>query len=225
MLYDDGMELMHRFKQARLQAKLSQFDLAEKAHTSQVMISKIEKGKTVQPRKLELFADILGVSPEWLLYGANPPIWAVDQGDEVKETITNYAAISNIKEVPIVSWVQAGKFCSAESQMPIDDFELIICPEKDASEKTFALRVVGDSMTNPYGRSYPEGTIIFVDPLKTAVPGNRVIARTAKGHTFKELAMNEYGEEYLKPLNPAHQPIFEENIEICGVVIGSYAKE
>ncbi|OBS98391.1 hypothetical protein A9259_08000 [Vibrio cyclitrophicus] len=130
-----------------------------------------------------------------------------------------------IREVPIISWVQAGSFCSSETQVLPADSEMIFCPTVGASERTFALRVVGDSMTSPYGRSYPEGTIIFVDPLKEATIGKRVVARTIKGHTFKQLAENEFGERYLKPLNPSHQPILEDGIEICGVVIGSYNPE
>lgn len=137
----------------------------------------------------------------------------------------NILPITQTREVPILSWVQAGAFCYSETQILPYDCETILCPNKHASSKTFALRVVGDSMTAPFGRSYPEGTIIFVDPEKQAEPGNRVIACTAKGHTFKQLAINEFNELYLKPLNPSHQPIMEEGIQICGVVIGSYTPE
>ncbi|ENB2050586.1 Cro/Cl family transcriptional regulator [Vibrio fluvialis] len=129
------------------------------------------------------------------------------------------------REVPLISWVQAGEFCNSETQVLPLDCETIPCPNKDASSRTFALRVVGDSMTAPYGRSYPEGTVIFVDPEKVAVPGQRIIAITHKGHTFKELAENEFGQQYLKALNPSHPPIFEDDIGICGVVLGSYMPE
>lgn len=221
MLYNYEMELKDRFKTARLQAGMSQVDLAEASHTSQVMISKIERGLTTQPRRIEKFAKLFGVTPEWLLYGANPPAWAKESGGDQ----SNVSAAMSLYEVPIVSWVQAGEFCNAEARHSYEDYEMILCPERGASDKTFALRVVGDSMTSPHGRSYPEGTIIFVDPLKSAHSGNRVIARTDRGHTFKELVMNEFGEYYLKPLNPSHQPIFGKDIEICGVVIGSYMPE
>ncbi|WP_279152628.1 helix-turn-helix domain-containing protein [Photobacterium iliopiscarium] len=222
------MELKNRFKQARLHSGLSQQELAEKAHTSQVMISKIELGKTLQPRRMEVFARLLNVPEEWLQYGLNPPEWLLDQvsnDDGADNTESNCIYVKHVREVPIVSWVKAGDFCNSETQASFDDFEMILCPEPSASEKTFALRVVGDSMTNPYGRSYPQGTIIFVDPLKVAQPGSRVIARTAKGHTFKELVVNEFGEQYLKPLNPAHKLLMDDDIEVCGVVVGSYFKE
>ncbi|EPG0369711.1 TPA: helix-turn-helix domain-containing protein [Photobacterium damselae] len=221
------MELKDRFKQARLHSGISQQELAEQAHTSQVMISKIELGKTVQPRRMEVFAHLLNVPEEWLRFGLNPPEWiSSDNSNPVtKEDDCNCVCVTQAKEVPIVSWVRAGEFCNSETQVSFDDFEMILCPEPSASERTFALRVVGDSMTNPYGRSYPEGTIIFVDPLKMAQPGSRVIARTHKGYTFKELVMNEFGEQYLKPLNPSHQPLLGDDIEVCGVVIGSYFRE
>ncbi|MGD8109355.1 LexA family protein [Vibrio sp. TRT 17S01] len=155
-------------------------------------------------------------------------------GDEVNESLevrVNAAEYGQVVpsllrfEVPILSWVQAGAFCSSESQIMPQDCDTILCPNRSASARTFALRVVGDSMTAPYGKSYPEGTIIYVDPEKEPLPGKRVIARTDQGHTFKELAINEFGEQYLKALNPHHQPIFGEGIEICGVVVGSYMGE
>ena len=215
-------EMKDRFRLSREHAKLSQADLSDLVSVSSVAISKVEQGKTVSPRKIELFAKYLNVSPEWLQYGVNPPRWfSPDSNSEHQQALN----LLSVREVPIVSWVSAGDFCGAEAQLPKEDFELIICPEQDASERTFALRVIGDSMTNPYGRSYPEGSIIYVDPLKVASPGERVIARISKGHTFKELVVNEFGEQYLRPLNPAHQPIFDKEIEVCGVVIGSYFKE
>ena len=143
----------------------------------------------------------------------------VDQKEAYSPTTTP------VREVPIISWVQASIFCCSEPQVIPTNSEMIFCPALGASERTFALRVVGDSMTNPYGRSYPEGTIIFVDPLKEASVGKRVLAKTIKGHTFKQLAENEYGEKYLKPLNPSYRPILEDGIEVCGVVIGSYNPE
>lgn len=132
---------------------------------------------------------------------------------------------SDVHKAPLISWVQAGDFCNSETQVSPYDCELIPCPNKKASKRTFALTVVGDSMTSPYGRSYPEGTIIFVDPEKIAEPNMRVIAKADSGYTFKQLQINEMGQRYLKPLNPHHQPIFDEKLEICGVVIGSYTQD
>ena len=169
-------------------------------------------------KRLPEIALIVGSTVEELLGGqpsnvVNEPVWW-ERPVEVKA-----------KEVPLISWVQAGEFCNSETQVLPHDCDTILCPSREASAKTFALRVVGDSMTAPYGKSYPEGTIIFVDPEKVASPGQRVVAITHKGHTFKELAEDEFGQRYLKPLNPSHLPIFEDDIRICGVVLGSYTPE
>ncbi|HIF9513887.1 TPA: LexA family protein [Photobacterium damselae] len=173
-------------------------------------------------KKLSDIATLLGSTVEELISG--------NQDDNQTFSITPIKPDINTMSVqarfvPIISWVQAGDFCSSETQILPYDCDMILCPEPSASNKTFALRVVGDSMTAPFGRTYPEGTIIFVDPEKEAVVGNRVVARTTKGQTFKQLAQNEFGELYLKPLNPAYHPIFETDIYICGVVIGSYNPE
>ncbi|PSU90894.1 Cro/Cl family transcriptional regulator [Photobacterium kishitanii] len=173
-------------------------------------------------KKLADIAILLDSTVEELISG--------NQGDNTTPSVTPIKPDTNTtpvkaRFVPIISWVQAGDFCSSETQVLPYDCDMILCPEPSASDKTFALRVVGDSMTAPFGRTYPEGTIIFVDPDKEPSVGKRVVARTAKGQTFKQLAHNEFGELYLKPLNPAHHPIFEKDIHICGVVIGSYNPE
>ncbi|WP_217516869.1 LexA family protein [Vibrio metschnikovii] len=165
-------------------------------------------------------AEIVNSTVEQLL---NQPVQHSKQED-----MANYSAnVQAVKSamVPLVSWVQAGAFCNSETQVLPYDCEMILCPNEHASNRTFALRVVGDSMTAPYGRTYPEGTVIFVDPEKVAEPHMRVIAKTDQGYTFKQLEENELGQRYLKPLNPHHQPIFDGGIEICGVVIGSYMPE
>lgn len=171
-------------------------------------------------KRLADIANIVGSSIEELL-GMNP----IHSVKELSSTDHKNIGFVSARQVPIISWVRAGDFCSSETQVMPQDCEMILCPEASASDQTFALRVVGDSMTAPFGRSYPEGTIIFVDPKKEALPGMRVVASTVKGQTFKQLVENEFGEIYLKPLNPAHHLLFEEGIEICGVVIGSYNPE
>lgn len=167
-------------------------------------------------------AKIVGTTKEQL-YSSNQTIISgvADISTPYKSDVRPVKAL----RVPILSWVQAGTFCNSESQVLPYDCDMILCPVPDASDRTFALRVIGDSMTAPYGRSYPDGTVIFVDPEEEAAPGKRVVARADQGYTFKELAINELGERYLKALNPHHKPIFDKGIEVCGVVIGSFTPE
>ncbi|HGE6138844.1 TPA: S24 family peptidase [Vibrio cholerae] len=201
-----------RGRAAYLQANLPQ-------KLSLVGIRRWLTGESVPDReKIINLAELLNVPQEELFSPAHY---------EVRENISNpYRSIVEQQyHVPLVSWVSAGSFCNSETQVNPLDCEMVICPNKSASKRTFALKVVGDSMTAPYGRSYPEGSIIFVDPEKVAEPGMRVIAKTPDGYTFKQLAINELGVLYLKPLNPHHSPIFGNDIEPCGVVIGSYTQD
>lgn len=126
--------------------------------------------------------------------------------------------------VPLISWVQAGDWSEAVDLFEAGEAETMLpCPVTH-SVHTFALRVDGDSMTSPSGKSYPHGAIIFVDPEQRggASPGDRVIAKLNGEDqvTFKQLAEDRQG-KYLKPLNPNHQPIYGE-FRILGKVIGMW---
>ena len=75
------------------------------------------------------------------------------------------------------------------------------------------------------GKSYPNGSMIIVDPDAEALPGKRVIARVGNETTFKEL-VEDAGQWYLKPLNPMYPMIkVDETVHICGVVRCKVEKE
>lgn len=128
-------------------------------------------------------------------------------------------------KVPLVSWVQAGAWCEAFTQLHTSEVERWLdCPVRHSPE-TFALRVRGDSMTAPTGngRTYPEGCIIFVDPeRRNPVNGDRIVACLLHANevTFK-VYKNEDGRQWLQPLNPLHEPI-REPFKVLGTVLGKW---
>lgn len=69
------MNIAHRLREARLRAGYDQSQLGALVGLSQRTISKIETGGTDKPRNLEKLASVLQVSPEWLQFGINPPLW------------------------------------------------------------------------------------------------------------------------------------------------------
>lgn len=85
-------------------------------------------------------------------------------------------------------------------------------------------------MLDPGGRyTYSPGDVIFVDPSRDAIHGDRVVVRLddQQQATFKQL-IEEDGRRMLKALNPDWKPRYIDingNASICGVVIGKWVKE
>lgn len=171
----------------------------------------------------------LNVRREWLEYGISPKK-GIGQGNILQlqgELESNVSAVTKrYGKVPLISWVQAGAWCEANFESN-DGETWLSCPVT-ISGSGYALKVLGDSMTNPGpGRSYPTGCIIFVDPEAESKAGDRVIARVPRTNeaTFKVL-VEDAGRQFLKPINPQY-PIIDitEETHICGKVVGSFIPE
>lgn len=214
-----------RLKLAREQSGLNQHDLAKRAGVSQGTIGNIESGLRKQPRGLLGIAKALNVNPLWLSEGTGPMRESnIEPGPDIRGA------------VPLISWVQAGQWCEA-AQPEQQAWGVVACERQPKymqsetylpcpvphSPSTFALRVKGDSMTAPYGRSYPEGCIIFVDPeRRSPMNGDRIVACLADSNevTFK-VYKNEDGRRWLQPLNPLHQPLHD-RFSVLGTVLGKW---
>lgn len=172
----------------------------------------------------------LKVRREWLEYGVLPKASVMD-APRISAQETDQSNVVEITgrfcRVPLISWVQAGSWCEAANFEPYEVDTWISCPVP-ISQNGFALKVRGDSMTNPSpGRSYPAGCIIFIDPDVESNTGDRVIARVPRTNevTFKVL-VEDAGRQYLRPINPQY-PIIDitEETHICGKVVGSFIPE
>lgn len=154
-------------------------------------------------KRLGTLSDIIGKSVTWMLTGKDNPL---EQ--------------AHGHELPILSYVQAGALCS-NGDVPLPDQcdERIVSPVK-VGPNAYALRVRGDSMVSMDGRrSYPEGTVIIVDPDVQHDHGRRVVARIGDETTFKEL-VRDTGAWFLRPLNPQYRMIeLGPDSAICGVVV------
>lgn len=139
---------------------------------------------------------------------------------------------SNVKEVapkrrvPLISWVRAGSWSDVEDQYhPGEADEWVDVYDTIPGDQTFALRVTGDSMTSPYAGdaiTFPDGTVIVVDPTRAASAGDYVVAKdvTTQQATFKKLT-TDGGRWYLKPLNPSYPMIEIDDpaVRVIGKVI------
>jgi SOS-response transcriptional repressor LexA len=160
----------------------------------------------------------------------NKPIYWLDINHKIESTSpllqlddNVVAGPENRGNVPVISWVQAGVWCEAIDNYETGDAERWIpCPVAH-SKHTYALRVRGDSMVAANGSSisFPEGTLIYIDPERPIISGKKVIAKLLDSNevTFK-VYREEAGKKWLIPLNPQYDKIeLVAGMHICGVVI------
>lgn len=207
-------EFGKRLFEARKLAGLTQQQAAV-GIMGQSTLAELEKQGQGSAHTAEL-AKRYNVSPHWLATGEGEmKLSNVEPGPDIKEG-----------GVPLISWIQAGEWNeAADPFQPGDAQAWLSCPRQH-SPHTYALRVRGDSMTSPHGRTYPEGCIIFVDPERKApVNGDRIVAKLAGTDevTFK-VYKEEDGRIWLQPLNPSHLPIRDE-FKVLGTVIGKWEDE
>ncbi|MDZ7750467.1 MAG: helix-turn-helix transcriptional regulator [Gammaproteobacteria bacterium] len=67
----DPPSLGGRLREARKARGWTQEELACRADTSQAVIQKIENGKSLRPRKIDVIARVLDVDPAWLMFGGH----------------------------------------------------------------------------------------------------------------------------------------------------------
>jgi len=130
------------------------------------------------------------------------------------------------RRYPEISWVQAGLWTViGENFVPDESVGWHYCPF-DLGEQGYVLRVKGVSMTAPAEarHSFPENTLLFVNPDLESVPGKFVVvARNGNEATFKRLTLVD-GELFLEALNPAWPNRYirvEPDHHFCGVVVFS----
>lgn len=218
------MTLQDRILAAMKYAGANQASIAKHLKVSRAAVSMWMNGQTkeIKSKYAMPLATMLGVNQEWLAYG---------KGEMLDSNIREAPAALYFsgKGVPLISWVKAGDFCESSDVYEPGYAEDYLPRPKGCSDKTYALRVKGDSMTSPYpgSRSYPDGVIIYVDPAKEVLTGHRGIFRIPDSNevTFKELVADA-GDQYLKPLNPQYDKIkVTPAMVCCGRVIGSFLPE
>jgi len=194
-------------------------------------------GKPFGDKKAKNLTEQIGLHRSWfnMPVGSNidPLTWMneivhTDHSKSINEPV-EYAFDKNViagpsirGEVPLISWVQAGAWSDVVDNFSPGDSEEMIPTIVPIKRHTFALRVDGDSMTNPAGwPSFPEGMIIIVEPEFDHQSGDFVVVKNGENQaTFKQL-IRDGAEWLLKPLNPRYpiKPLPTDST-ICGVVRG-----
>lgn len=174
---------------------------------------------------------LIGCSATWLETGVGDmivdgllPSSDIQNGLAGAQSHANIEAGPDVRgRIPLISWVQAGMWSEAVDIYDPGYAERWLPFLKNNGESTFALRVVGDSMTAKFGKSYPDGCIIFVDPeSRTPENGDRIVAKLEDTQevTFKVFT-KDAGRCWLRPLNDSHPPIYDA-FSVVGKVIGKW---
>jgi SOS-response transcriptional repressor LexA len=149
------------------------------------------------------------------------------EGEPATEATDVLKLVEKSTRVALMSWARVASLADAlDNPQPGDSEEWMPRP-KYAGDRTFALRVRGESMEP----EYQHGDIIFVDPDVAPKHGKDVVVRLNDRNevVFKRLVVE--GEfEYLKPTNPNWPSKITEisaypDARIVGVVIGKWAEK
>lgn len=81
----------------------------------------------------------------------------------------------------------------------------------------FVLKVRGDSMIDEH---IQDGDLVVVSPRDTARNGETVVALLPDGEATLKTFYREKDRIRLQPANPAYEPIYADDVQIQGVVIG-----
>jgi SOS-response transcriptional repressor LexA len=178
---------IHRLiRKGRLQLGMTERQFADAAGVSRGAVQQWERPGGTAPKRgnQPAVAKLLGISVAELVSGGTN----VGRGFDARA------------HVPVVSEVEAGNYTVIDNFKPHPKFDTVPV-SVPVKRHTYALRVRGDSMVSETGDSFPDGSLIIVEPELQALPGDYVIALNGENETtFKQL-IKDGGELLLKPLN------------------------
>ena len=119
--------------------------------------------------------------------------------------------------VPVLGTIAAGAPIATLEAPEVLAFEELVPPEKDV----YILRVQGESMIED---SIRDGDLVVVERRNDPHNGETVVA-VVQGDTGEEATLKRYyregdGRVRLQPANASLEPIFTDDVEVRGVVIG-----
>jgi SOS-response transcriptional repressor LexA len=195
---------IHRLiREGRRRLGMSEQQFAEAVGVSRGAVQQWEKPGGTAPKRSNQprVAELLGLSVAELVSGGSN----TSGGFDVRA------------EVPLVSEVEAGNYTVIDNFRPRNNFDTIPV-SVPIKRHTYALRVHGDSMVSDSGDSFPEGSILIVEPEMDALAGDYVIALNETNQTtFKQL-ISDGGEFFLKPLNTRYPIRVLGKARVIGVV-------
>lgn len=160
----------------------------------------------IEAERIIRFSEKHKLNQRWLSTGKGEKYLRYVQEAEVHYNLESGPILRD--SIPLISWTQAGDWTDIVDNFPPGDADEWIETTAKVGRNSFALKVVGDSMTSPVGKSIPEGAIVIIDPDAIAENGSIVVAKLVDDQksTLKKLVIDGPN-RYLKPLNPNYAMI------------------
>ena len=233
-----------RILKMRKELGMTQRQLAEVAEVSAAAVTQWEKGVNRpafhamqnMSQKLQLPMEFFTLEEAPIIPVAEWRTLGRQDGEQPNEphTIHPSGVDTNInptpvpvrRMLPVISWVQAGHWTTAETVLRNLPQDTPTLPDiADAGPNGFWLQVQGIS-------NYPEyrhGEYICIDPdwqIDELHTGDMIVATCTGDATFKQLVVEPDGSRYLKALNPDWRPQIMpigEDCALVGLVVAKYA--
>ncbi len=146
---------------------------------------------------------------------------ALERKGMIKRTANKSRAIELIQPgtVPVrsTSLPMAGRVAAGLCTLAIEQNETIDLSEMLIRDDRFALEVTGDSMIDAH---IADGDYVIIQKQSYAYPGQIVVAQTDEHEATLKYWFPENGRIRLQPANRKMQPIYVDNAEVKGIVIG-----
>ncbi len=111
----------------------------------------------------------------------------------------------------------AGRVAAGLCSLAIEQNETIDLGEMLVRDDRFALEVTGDSMIDAH---IADGDYVIIQQQSYAYPGQIVVAQTEEHEATLKYWFPENGRIRLQPANRKMEPIYVDNAEVKGIVIG-----
>lgn len=210
-----------RIRARRIALKMTQRELSAATGYSHAIVSQWENDLS-KPKNTLLVARALRTSMEWLLTGEG-------NEDDLSVTVSSDGVINvvpapiGLRQIPIISYVQAGCWTESCECRAVDGSIETINTDLDLGSMAFALEVRGDSMAP----EILEGDVVVIDPDVDPLPGDIVAAKNGSHEAtikqYRPRGTNDQGQEYfeLVPLNPVYPTMRSDHhhVTIIGVMM------
>ena len=205
-------EMNERLAELRATAKLTQNAVAKAVGVSRAAVTQWENGLTKPKGEyIHALAKLYGCTTGYILHGEDSGV-----GNVIPAPI-------GLRQIPIISYVQAGCWTESCDCRAMDGSIETITTGLDLGSMAFALEVRGDSMAP----EILEGDVVVIDPDVDPLPGDIVAAKNGSHEAtikqYRPRGTNDQGQEYfeLVPLNPVYPTMRSDHhhVTIIGVMM------